>query len=49
MSSPEPFLSVHNLQVGFGPKGALKAVRGVSFDLNPGRTLCIVGESGSDG
>lgn len=47
MSSPEPFLSVHNLQVGFGPKGALKAVRGVSFDLNPGRTLCIVGESGS--
>ena len=42
-----PFLSVRNLQVGFGPGGVLKTVRGVSFDLEPGRTLCMVGESGS--
>lgn len=47
MSTSQPFLSVKNLQVGFGPKGDLKAVRGVSFDLEAGRTLCIVGESGS--
>ena len=48
MTEPTPFLSVRNLQVGFGSGGSgLKTVRGVSFDLAPGKTLCIVGESGS--
>lgn len=42
-----PFLSVRNLQVGFGQTGAAPTVRGVSFDLQAGRNLCIVGESGS--
>ena len=38
-------LSVNNLAINFKTdNGILKAVRNISFDLNRGETLCIVGE-----
>ncbi|HJP82183.1 MAG TPA: ATP-binding cassette domain-containing protein, partial [Fimbriimonadaceae bacterium] len=38
-----PVLEVRDLEVSFGP---IKILRGVSFDLEAGQTLGVVGESG---
>ncbi|MGB7486475.1 MAG: ATP-binding cassette domain-containing protein, partial [Phormidesmis sp.] len=43
-----PILDVRNLSIVFPIKsGAIKAVKSVSFSIEPGQTLGLVGESGS--
>ena len=43
----EPILSVRGLETFFrADEGTVRAVDGASFDLHPGQTLGIVGESG---
>ncbi|MFJ4252360.1 dipeptide ABC transporter ATP-binding protein [Microbacterium sp. NPDC090003] len=47
-TTASPVLSVRDLRVSFPSEaGRVDAVRGVSFDLEAGKTLGIVGESGS--
>ena len=46
--SKEKLLSVKNLKTHFTVGNSIvKAVDGISFDLEPGKTFAIVGESGS--
>ena len=48
MGSSEPLLSVRDLRVTFSRHGEkpFRAVDGVSFDVRPGQTVGLVGESG---
>ncbi len=48
MTASTPFLDVRDLRVSFATEdGLVQAVDGLSFTVEPGRTLGIVGESGS--
>ena len=47
MTDSQPIISIRNLQTYFRQdEGVVKAVDGASFDVFPGKTLGVVGESG---
>ncbi|MCL4157207.1 UNVERIFIED_CONTAM: hypothetical protein GTU68_037405 [Idotea baltica] len=47
-SSKDPIARIKGLRVEFQTKdGPVVGVEDVSFDINPGETVCVVGESGS--
>lgn len=43
MMSEEPLLSLKNIKVTFG---GVRALKGVSFEVNPGEVHCLAGENG---
>ena len=44
-----PLLSVTDLRISFPTEAAtVEAVRGISFDIPAGKTVALVGESGSE-
>jgi len=46
--TPAPLLQVDDLRISFhGRENVVEAVKGISFQLEEGRTLAVVGESGS--
>ena len=48
VQSTTPIAQIENLRVEFQTKdGPVVGVEDVSFEINPGETVCVVGESGS--
>lgn len=44
---PEPLLQVRDLKIHFfTDEGVVRAVQGINLDIERGKTLCVVGESG---